>query len=630
MIMKRFLLLSLILSMVMLGYSQKGTKIPRVMNDVEKQAVAKLVTDEGVGFENPNSSNQVHSTFPKGEEPIGTTWYDLQTNSALSNRLYVHPDGTKSAVWTMSFDGVYNDRGTGYNYKDETNTWGPAPTARIENVKTGWPSIAPWGENGEIIVAHTGVATGLYFNKRDTKGTGAWESFYLAGPDASNVLVWPRMITTGENHDVIQVISCGGNAVVYNGQTPALMYSRSFDGGASWDPLNLVIEEIGPDYYENVNADEYTWADPVGNTIAFGVTDPFKDWFVMKSTDGGDNWEKIIIWENPYFYFIIDPGITTDTVWSPDGSGDIDLDSDGNVHAVTALLFWYKFEVGTTYNFFPGLSDGIVYWNESMPPFTAADQHDALDPYDVLSEENVIGWSPDVNGNGILEIGDPYTTDIFAYRTPGLCTMPSMSVSSDNKIHVAFAATTEGYTYNNPPQYNYKHIWTTSSEDGGATWSDLFDVTSGLLHTFDECTHPVVSKGGDNVMRLIYQYDDIPGTALNTTPDHDPHQNGMVYYSAINTAIENNIAGSSMLSVAQSYPNPAVSESFVEVKLSEKSELTLEVTNMIGQVVYEINKGSVNAGTHVLRIDVSKLDSGVYFYTVKANESSVTKKMIVE
>jgi hypothetical protein len=51
---------------------------------------------------------------------------------------------------------------------------------------------------------------------------------------------------------------------------------------------------------------------------------------------------------------------------------------------------------------------------------------------------------------------------------------------------------------------------------------------------------------------------------------------------------------------------------------------------MIGQVVNQINVGSVNAGTHVIRLDVSKLDSGIYFYTVKANGSSVTHKMIVE
>ena len=66
------------------------------------------------------------------------------------------------------------------------------------------------------------------------------------------------------------------------------------------------------------------------------------------------------------------------------------------------------------------------------------------------------------------------------------------------------------------------------------------------------------------------------------------------------------------------------------VTLREASELSLEVTNMMGQVVYRVDAGAATAGLNKLTIDGSMLSTGVYFYTVRAGESTVTRKMIVE
>ncbi|MCK4676754.1 MAG: T9SS type A sorting domain-containing protein, partial [Bacteroidales bacterium] len=53
------------------------------------------------------------------------------------------------------------------------------------------------------------------------------------------------------------------------------------------------------------------------------------------------------------------------------------------------------------------------------------------------------------------------------------------------------------------------------------------------------------------------------------------------------------------------------------------------VFNLMGQKVYVYNAGIVGSGVHQLTIDGSNLQSGVFFYTVKADENSVTRKMIV-
>ncbi len=87
----------------------------------------------------------------------------------------------------------------------------------------------------------------------------------------------------------------------------------------------------------------------------------------------------------------------------------------------------------------------------------------------------------------------------------------------------------------------------------------------------------------------------------------------------------NNIA-----TVSQNRPNPFNGYTTIDVNLTETSNVVIEVLNVTGQKVMELNNGTLNAGSHTFRIDGSQLSSGVYFYTVRAGNSSVTKKMIVQ
>ncbi|MCF8227486.1 MAG: T9SS type A sorting domain-containing protein [Bacteroidales bacterium] len=82
--------------------------------------------------------------------------------------------------------------------------------------------------------------------------------------------------------------------------------------------------------------------------------------------------------------------------------------------------------------------------------------------------------------------------------------------------------------------------------------------------------------------------------------------------------------------VKQNYPNPFSTTTSIEVSLEKASDLSLEVVNLIGQKVLELNKGQVEAGNHKFEISAEGLVKGVYFYTVKSGNNHITKKMIVE
>ena len=56
----------------------------------------------------------------------------------------------------------------------------------------------------------------------------------------------------------------------------------------------------------------------------------------------------------------------------------------------------------------------------------------------------------------------------------------------------------------------------------------------------------------------------------------------------------------------------------------------LEVTNLAGQKLITMEKTVPASGNYRFIIDTSKLVPGVYFYTVRFNNESITNKMIVE
>ncbi len=618
--MKKLLLLTLSIAIGFGLYAQKRTPISKALKEVSFQGIIEQPLDGSEVFEEAVVVPMKASSLLE-EEEIGETWYDLQSNKSVANRTYRFSDGTMAATWTRSMqDAGFTDRGTGYNYFDG-NSWGPWPDERIETQKCGWPSFAPLGENGEIVVSHNALDA-LIINRRDDKGTGEWEETILQGPAGYEKVTWPRVVTSGPDRNIVHIIAEIRNG--FNGQDYAFAYWRSLDGGDTWDIEYQLFDELGPNYYTYIMPDSYVFAEPNAGVIAFAIAGKwYHDVILMKSTDSGDTWEKTIVWEHPYPFYD-DNTIFTDTLWAPDPTVDIAIDESGKVHMVFGLCRILHDVAGTSYTYWP-YGEGIVYWNEDMDPFEHENPHWALNAWDVLVEDvNLIGWGLDLDNNGDYELLAP---EIMTYRTIGLQTMPSISIDENNQIFVTWAGTTEGYAN---ALYNLKHIWARASPDNGVTWGEFYDLTSNTIHIIHECIYPLFTANSDDNIYLMYNVDFDPGLALDG--DH-AHQQNLEYFSTI---LKTDIVGINdpveftSDNVSQNYPNPFNSISIVMVKLNSSADLRMEVFNLMGQKVYETTAGKVNAGTHQLTINASKLNAGVYFYTVFAGKLKVSRKMIVK
>ena len=601
----------------------------RVFVSKEKRDISVIMENpalEATKFTKEINPTVKSYTFPPEEEQIGDTRYDDQANASIQNRIYLYEDGTIGATWTRGMsDPNYTDRGTGYNYFDGNN-WGPLPDEQVEEVRVGWPSYAPLGENGEMIVAHG--SDGLIISTRDEKGTGEWNYSTLQGPPDHEYMIWNRTITSGIDnmrvHAMAVTASTVYNGTPYLGLNGALVYSLSTDGGATWQIENSVLDGMGSDYYVEYTGDTYNFAPPKDDIIAFVVGKSWYDLFLMKSTDGGETFEKTLIWEHPYPFFDPQNMIVTDTFYCADGSHTCVIDMDGMVHVAFGINRAYS--NGTDSYWFPYV-DGIAYWNENMPTFS--NNLNALNPYghpdsELIEDYNLVGWTQDVNNNGQSDLLD----EIGTYYI-GLSSMPQLVLDDNNQLFLIFSSATE--TYDNTVA-NYRHLWARMSPDGGSSWNEFLDLTSGLIHIYDECVYPSCAANSDDNIHLVYQTDVEPGVSIWGTL-HAAVDNKTMYMKVLKTDIIGIDERGQLIyeyDVSQNYPNPFNSTSVVNVNIKKTTELCLEIVNVMGQNVSKVNAGVVQPGMNKITIDATELTPGIYFYTVKAGDSSVTKKMIVE
>jgi endoglucanase Acf2 len=85
----------------------------------------------------------------------------------------------------------------------------------------------------------------------------------------------------------------------------------------------------------------------------------------------------------------------------------------------------------------------------------------------------------------------------------------------------------------------------------------------------------------------------------------------------------------SEITLAQNYPNPFNPTTQIRYSLPEASFVSLEVYNMLGQQVRTLVSAPKIAGNYTVSFDAATLPGGVYFYTLKIDDTRLTKKMML-
>ncbi len=85
----------------------------------------------------------------------------------------------------------------------------------------------------------------------------------------------------------------------------------------------------------------------------------------------------------------------------------------------------------------------------------------------------------------------------------------------------------------------------------------------------------------------------------------------------------------SSFGLSQNYPNPFNPTTNIEFKIAKQSYVTIEVFDMLGHRINTLVNEVKSPGIYGVTVDGSTLASGTYFYTMKADNFTMSKKLVL-
>lgn len=582
------------------------------------------------------------------ETVIGKTRYDFQSNNGMPRRIVNNGNATLSAVWGFRPINTSSpfDRGTGYNFYDGVN-WLPLPSVRIENVRTGFPCISS-SMGIEYVEAHTGAA-GLMLNRRPIN-SGSWSAdtvgTYNLFPSQADT--WGRMVVGGASgqsvHVVVNSQGIGTTPVLF--QNGPLTYSRSIDGGTSWNIDHIQLPLSDSVYFKGFKADAYN-IDCRGDVVAVVAGSPLTDFALWKSTDNGTTWIKTVIKQFPLPLF--DPLTTlldvngdgvADTVETGAGDITVSIDTNGICHVAFGRVIVFGDTIIGSQAYYEPLTDGLFYWNETM-----------IAPV-------VVANTPDLNGNGKIDFPIPTSVGIAfppvgVYSVSGLLIQPSIGFDDNNDVYLVFAGVNE-MADTTIYQCMHRHVWIKRSNDMGQTWGASVDIVPDIVHggngEFEEAVYGSLARkvdgyGVSSTAYVVYQKDSAPsyyayigGSIFSSQPWWNTDT--LTGDCRINDIIAAEATGVPVLSVNQLerrintvltiIPNPASHLVTFKFQLEKSETGYLKIADVTGREIVKQQIKNTHPGTNTISTDISKLSKGTYIGDLQFESCSFLSKLIVE
>jgi Secretion system C-terminal sorting domain len=520
--MKKTLLTTLLTSCVLTVFSQIHTpdlrKLKPLSDDVQHVAIPirRPVTGE---FN--NSSQNPTVIHRNGTTPvvplstiIGSTTHDLQSNGSLGNKIYFSND-TIGALWnhSSSLTNPNTYRETGYNYYDGT-AWTGGMQPLIDSI--GYSTIDVGSNNMEYVVGHLkNIIPGtnaLMLYKRNAAIGGPWQKSNLPPHPQGVSCMWAKMAVGGANGETIHVIALtlptGSAGTPVNGIDGAMTYSRSPDGGASWDIVHAFLPGIDATNYASMEPESYA-IDVNGNTVAVVQGSFYNDWTLWKSADNGTNWTKTTIWAFPIPHYDPSNDITdvngdgtADTVDFIDPGIEVLIDNNNLIHSWAGRMMVMQEFPFSGLGYFPS-TDGLYYWNESFQG--------------TLPE--ILTSAVDLDNDGVISI-HPF----IAPYEKSLSGMPSAGVDAANNIYLVYSSIKENTSSGSVPDMSYRNTYAMVSPDGGNSWTPPVNVFDS---DFDEVVYPAIAGNVSSDMHIIVQIDGYPGHSFNGPQPVGPND---IYY----------------------------------------------------------------------------------------------------
>jgi hypothetical protein len=259
----------------------------------------------------------------------------------------------------------------------------------------------------------------------------------------------------------------------------------------------------------------------------------------------------------------------------------------------------------------------------------------------------IVFWSPATNSGNPVVVADyrsstiPILYDSLTFQNDTGTNQVNMSAVSNPSI----AFTDNGsrlicvFEVTQPElssyAFNYHDIYSSYSDNNGATWSTPINLTN--TSALDEIFVTIAKTGNSaNNVGMVFQVSECPGSSSfnqTSTPQcpvywvyrrYDPVTGNLIGVKSVSGEIPNSF------SLQQNYPNPFNPSTNIRFDMPKNDYVTLKVYDIIGREIRTLLKNEyVSAGVKEVVFDGSDVASGVYFYRIEAGDFKATKKMML-
>lgn len=677
--MRKFVLFIIVFGMVLSAYSQKRAKTDMVKLDVKRSLEdPEFLRETPLNFE----LNYDKSTNDVNRIPVGTAKSQRSFRREDTRVVSYNSDLDMVTVSFVLDPNTYDEAGGPgvvaiFYSLDHGQTWdGPVVTSDLtgeglENYYLSGIAYNPVGNTDPMNAygVYQGIASpdlNLYWNNKafgvSTLGGDNYFTEYFTNdePGFEHDGYFNQLSLTQKD----EVIKCLN--IIAEGEWAAFtnLSMENIEGtyngsGIDWEIEQSVIEMpfdidldgeamwVGKLVFSDVGA-EVVWSDDgqIGYAWMTGITTEAETgWqpILYKTTDGGDSWDFVEI------DFQTDEAQAALIADEETGEGYIFSARDINEEPVGYCIPWFSATVGAV-----DADGNLQLFGDMNGHYYEFDEWFTADTYEysrfsyaghlfkyTIGEDAEgndglldIMWVDSLRSNPVVDVPAGGDANLYCGSSGWLRRLQLSKNENSTEFFLTWTDTEDGdgLVDNLTPDvvgWSFNSQTGEHSERECKTCGTLYEGFYWFVQTSEQAMYDMAT---DTYTVPMINAVSVTEFSSNTSGAGDPVS--VSYITGIDftklpvgvSEISNSVSG---IEVSQNQPNPFTGTTTIEICSNTVAPVSIEVSNIMGQIVYTQNAGTLN-GNMKVELNAQDLESGVYFYTVRVGSESISKKMIVE